>query len=69
MGMGKEQFAVAPRKREGLKTGQHVWQYRHHLGGQSKPYNKRKIKVMAREAVLNVKSAFGQMVRPGEVSE
>lgn len=46
-----------------------MWQYSHHLGGQSDSYNKRKIKVMTREAVLNVKSAFGQMVRPGEMSD
>ena len=52
---------------EGLETGQSAWPDRH-LGGQSKSYDERKIMVITREAVLNVKSASGQMVRPGEMS-
>ena len=53
---------------EGLETGQSAWPDRHHLGGQSKSYDEKKIMVITREAVLNVKSASGQMVRPGEMS-
>lgn len=53
---------------KGLKTGRSVWHDRYHLGGQSKSCDKRKIMVLTRERVLNVKYACGQIVRPGEMS-
>lgn len=51
-----------------MRAGQTVWHYRHHLGGPSNSHNERKVMGVTREAVLNVKSAFGQVVKPGEVS-
>lgn len=67
-GHGQGTVCSSP-KEEGLKTGQNVWQCWHHLGGQSDSYNKKEVKVVTREAVPNVKSAFRQIVRPGEMSD
>lgn len=66
MEMGKGQLAVAPR--QSLKTRQNGQHYRHHPGGQSKLFSMWKILVITKEAALNVKSAFGQIVRLGKMS-
>lgn len=54
-------------KAEGLTTGQAV-ALRASSGGQSESDNKRETPAITREALLGGKSAFGEIVSPGEMS-